>query len=566
MDLIQARALNEYVYCPRLFYLMYVKGEFLDSADTLSGAAQHERAARRRRIVHDEEDSESEGGVETGCPWPEAPKELILGDDELGAVAKLDAIEQESGMFAPVEAKHGPAPKGDRPFLVEGIRLEGGAWDNDQIQLCCQGMLLQANGYPSSYGYLYYRASKKRVRVEFTVELKEATRLVIQAARRCATGNIPPPLVDSAKCIRCSLAPACLPEEVNARLGVIDEPRRIIPGRADLGMLYIVTQGARVGKMQEALSVETPGGAREIIPLKDISAVSVFGNVQVTTQALHMLMLEGRPVVYHSLHGNLLGVANGLTTKNASLRRLQVRRFDDESISLALSRSVVQSKLKNQRTLLRRNSPENDTVNAEALKRMLERIDAAGVANNLDSLRGEEGQGAKIYFERFPSMLKSEFFRQSMQGRSKRPPKDPVNAALSFGYSLLLRDLVAACVSVGFDPMIGFFHSMEAGRPALALDLMEPFRPLVVDSLVLRLINTGAIGEQHFDASPANVLLNEAGRRAFIAGYEHRMDEMITHPEFGYRLSYRRILELEARLLARFLEGEIQDYRPLTTR
>ncbi len=564
MDQLPLRALNEFVYCPRLFYLMYVQGLFQPSADTVEGKAQHERAERHGRPRPAETDSENgEEAAQEPPTWPSVPKELYLGDQSLGLIGKLDAVEEGAGRFAPVEAKHGPAPDGTSPFVVEGISLSAGAWGNDQVQLCGQGLVLNANGYTSEKGYLYYRGSRKRVEVLFTPELMDATQRVIAAARACAQGTMPLPLVDSMKCIRCSLVSACLPDEVNFELNRIEEPRRVIPGRDDAGVLYVVANAARVGKKGDSLTVWTQETGEVQVPVKDVAALAFFGNVQVTTQALHLLMASGRHISFLTSAGRLIGTAGGLTVKNPELRRKQVMEFAKPDVALALAREVVAAKIANQRTLLRRNGPPPESALAE----MAQMAEAAGSAQNMDSLRGNEGRAARVYFDNLPALFTQDpLFQQSMQGRSKRPPKDPVNAMLSFGYALLLRDLVAACATTGLDPMIGFFHATEHGRPALALDLMEPFRPLIVDSVALRAANTGVVGSGSFHVSPGNVLLTDAGRRAFIGAYEQRMDEMVTHPSFGYRLSYRRVLELEVRLLARRIEGELPEYKPLTTR
>ena len=153
-----------------------------------------------------------------------------------------------------------------------------------------------------------------------------------------------------------------------------------------------------------------------------------------------------------------------------------------------------------------------------------------------------------------------------MDGRNRRPPRDPVNAMLSLGYSLLAKDLTVACYAVGFDPYVGFYHQPRFGRPALALDLMEPFRPLIVDSAVLTAVNTGMVTERDFVKAGPSVALTASGRKAFFRAYEMRMDTLVTHPLFEYRVSYRRMLEIQARLLARVLEGEIGEYPVFTTR
>ncbi|MBX5464435.1 MAG: CRISPR-associated endonuclease Cas1 [Clostridia bacterium] len=213
-----------------------------------------------------------------------------------------------------------------------------------------------------------------------------------------------------------------------------------------------------------------------------------------------------------------------------------------------------------QRTLLRRNSKVKQAVDElQTLQRKAER--AAG----LEELLGIEGAASRLYFEAFPSMLQGSLAFLS-EGRNRRPPRDPVNALLSFGYALLAPEFTTACVAVGLEPTIGFYHAPRVGRPALALDLMEAFRTLVVDSMVLRLVNTGQIRPGHFVTDAGSCLLAPEGRRTVLGAYEARMAEEITHPLFEYRISYRRAAELEARMLARYLDGDLPAYLPLRTR
>jgi CRISPR-associated protein Cas1 len=205
------------------------------------------------------------------------------------------------------------------------------------------------------------------------------------------------------------------------------------------------------------------------------------------------------------------------------------------------------------------------------------------VAASLDELLGIEGAAAALYFEHFGGMLKceppdelpglstgasssAEFFAFDFSGRNRRPPADPVNACLSLAYSLLAKDCLLAVSAVGFDPYVGFFHQPRFGRPALALDLMEEFRPLVAESVVLTAINTGVLTPSDFVRAGHAVNLSPAGRKRFFQVYEQRLGSLLTHPIFNYKVSYRRALELQARLLARTVTGEIPDYFPLTTR
>jgi CRISPR-associated protein Cas1 len=203
------------------------------------------------------------------------------------------------------------------------------------------------------------------------------------------------------------------------------------------------------------------------------------------------------------------------------------------------------------------------------MKEMAERAEGAG---SLEELLGIEGNAARIYFGEFTGMMKPDEEAGTgplpfeMDGRNRRPPRDPVNAMLSLGYSLLTKDLTVACYAVGFDPYVGFYHQPRFGRPALALDLMEPFRALIVDSAVLTAVNTGMVTARDFVRAGGAVALTAGGRKAFFRAYEMRMDALVTHPLFEYRVSYRRMLEIQARLLARVLEGEIGEYPVFTTR
>jgi CRISPR-associated protein Cas1 len=224
-------------------------------------------------------------------------------------------------------------------------------------------------------------------------------------------------------------------------------------------------------------------------------------------------MESGRAVTYASRSGRLIGTAAGVTTKNVLLRKIQLEAATDAARSLGIARSIVSAKISNQRTLLRRSGRASDGI----LDEMAARQAAAERVADVEALMGQEGMAARTYFGAFPEMLSGDpAMKGDMSGRNRRPPRDPVNAMLSFGYAILAKDATTACVAVGFDPMVGYLHSLRAGWPALALDLMEAFRPLVVDSVVIRCINTRAITAGSFHRSQAGVLLNPAGRLAFL--------------------------------------------------
>jgi CRISPR-associated protein Cas1 len=232
---------------------------------------------------------------------------------------------------------------------------------------------------------------------------------------------------------------------------------------------------------------------------------------------------------------------------------------------LQIAKRLVSVKIKNCRTLIRRNASELPARTLEGLKELIASVDDA---SGLKSLLGIEGTAARVYFESYGHLLKppkedeSTALSFDFDGRNRRPPKDPVNALLSLGYAMLAKDLTITLQSVGFDPYLGFYHQPRYGRPALALDLMEEFRALIVDSVVLSAVNTGALKLSDFLRRGGAVTLTSAGRSKFLRAYERPMDEEISHPVFSYRISYRRTLEVQACLLARYLTEEIDEYPP----
>ena len=338
-----------------------------------------------------------------------------------------------------------------------------------------------------------------------------------------------------------------------------------MPARDDALPLYVQSNGARIGKSGDELVVTPREGPKQKVRLRQTSQVSIYGNVQITTQALQAILGQGIPINYHSSGGWFYGMTNGLMHKNVEIRRLQFRVADDPKAALALAKKFVVTKIRNSRTLLRRNGRDVPKAVLSEMKRFADDVKGAG---SLESLLGIEGSAARTYFSQFASMIKNDDAALGFDflGRNRRPPKDPLNALLSLAYSLLVKDLTIVAQSVGFDPYMGFFHQPRYGRAALALDMMEEFRSIIADSVVLGAINNGVLSQRDFVSRAGSVFLGEAGRARFLRVYERRMDELVTHPVFGYRVSYRRVLEVQMRLLARFLCGEIPEYPGFETR
>jgi CRISPR-associated protein Cas1 len=306
------------------------------------------------------------------------------------------------------------------------------------------------------------------------------------------------------------------------------------------------------------------GAKLKEVPLAGVESLTVVGGVQVSTQAVQTLADRGIPVAFLTGAGRTVAVIDPLDSVSADTRRAQVRRFDQPDRCLELSRALVAAKIVNQRTLLMRNHAALATNMADELGRQAE---LAAKAASLDSLRGHEGQAAAIYFDRFSGMIKSDVAAEfDAHGRQRRPAPDPINAALSFAYSMLTHECTSALRVASLEPSIGAFHVSRPGRPALSLDLMEPFRPLIADSIVITAFNRGELKAGHFLRTAAGCTLTDPGRRAFFGVYGRRMADEVTHPVFGYKLSYRRMIILHARMIAAWLLGEIPTLAFLTTR
>ncbi len=542
-ELVPARMLNEYAYCPRLFFLEWVDRLWDSNADVEEGNLRHRRV-------------DAGGGA---APLPEAgvlraARSVELSSDRLGIIAKLDLVQADDDGVIPVDVKKGHPGR------------DGSAWEADAIQVCAQVLLLREHGYSCERGEIYYAQSRLRVPVEITPELVRRTLDTVAAARAAAVRmEPPPPLRFSPKCPRCSLVGICLPDETNllARRGDA-RPRRLIAADPDAAPLYVTEQGAMVGVTGGRLNVFKGAEHLASVRLIDVLHVCGFGNVQVTAQAMRALFDQGADVFHFSYGGWLLGLSTGLPSKNVSLRIRQTTTAARGD--LAAPRRMIAGKIRNCRVLLRRNGEKTAARTVGQLAALAQQAEQAA---GPPELLGIEGTAARIYFESFPGLLAhaAELPGPPFSGlRNRRPPTDAINCLLSFCYGLLVKEVMAATLAVGFDPYIGLFHRPRFGRPALVLDLAEEFRPLLADSTVLTVVNNREVGRADFQVRAGAVTLTQAGRRAVIAAWERRMGAQIRHPVFGYTVSYRRALELQARMLAAHLTGELPQYEPLVTR
>lgn len=583
------RGVAEYAYCPRLFYYMAVEGVFIPSHDTEEGVRVHKRVDRPSKgsatpesrdpnSIHNDVDEHR----------PHVVRSLTLTSERLGLTARLDLAEISGSQATPIEYRKGRpdrrgmkhSPTGDEMLEDVAEPLEPAPWPTDRVQVGLQALLLEEAGYKVHKAILYYAAEKLRLTIPINDALKSESLATLSAARNAAEGPRPEPLINDPKCPRCSLQPICLPDEVNHQrlIGVTVDgrrpdtetltPRKLWPPRDDGIHVIMQREGIKIGVRGESIKVTDKNGkAVRDLPLTSIESIAVMGGVQVSTQALSVFADHEVPVAFISGAGRLVAMMDPMGPTSASVRTAQVRTLDCADKALELARAVIVSKITNQRTLLMRNHAALPSRIAVDLQ---DCVAAAERAPTLDTLRGHEGNAAAIYFRHFSGMFKgdalitaSEFYTN---GRMRRPPPDPINAIISFAYSMMVNDCVAALRLASLEPTIGALHTTRPGRPALALDLMEPFRPLIADSIAISAFNRGELTEGHFLRTAAGCSLTDYGRKAFFSAYGRRMDTEVTHPVFEYRLSYRRMLMLHARLIAAWLLGEVPTLAFLTTR
>ena len=549
-DLIPASMLAAFAYCPRLCYLQFVQGEFLDSAELADGRFQH-------RWIDAEQDAVPEDFV------PFHARSVSLSAPREGVCCRIDLLEGDGQVVTPVEYKRGEAP-----------RAPASLYEPHLMQLAAQCLALRENGFSCEEGMVYFIRSKESVPVKFDAALMDRAKSLLTELRSTVErGEIPPTLRASARCERCSLAGVCLPDEVNllreAEKGEEGKPeeekiRMLLSARDDQVPVYVVGQGKTVRKRGERLEVWSyEEGKMSEARIREISKVCLYGGAEITTPAMVELMQRNVPVLHFSHGGWFLGICQGMSHKNVLLRIKQFSWAGDEEKSLSIARKIVAAKIENSRMRLRRYDPDVPEMVLESLADLTR--DAEN-ATSRQSLLGIEGAAAGAYFSRLGSLLKTNPGDFSFEGRNKRPPRDPVNSVLSYLYGVLTKELFTTVQAAGFDPYLGFYHQPRYGRPALALDMMEEFRPVIADAAMLSLFNNEELTAKDFVKTGIGISIMPEAKRKVIAAYEHRMQTEVAHPIFGYKVSYRRVLEVQSRLLARVLSGELKEYPAFISR
>lgn len=335
-----------------------------------------------------------------------------------------------------------------------------------------------------------------------------------------------------------------------------------------LNTLYVLTEGAYLHRDHLSLIVRVEQETKLSVPIHHLSSVALFGSVLASPGAMELCAEAGVALTFLSTTGRLIARVDAPASGNVLLRREQFRQADRPEACAKLAKQFVAGKLRNARQLVQRAARESAVAEDAA------RLDgtAAEIANairalegttELDVIRGHEGEAARAYFGGFSAMVRQDRETFAMRERTRRPPLDPLNALLSFTYALLLHDCVAALTAVGLDPSVGFLHTDRPGRPSLALDLMEEFRPLVADRLVLSLVNRRQVEGKGFQVRDGGAVeMSEATRRALIEAYQARKQEEVTHPILEQTVRVAELPFLQAKLLARSLRGDLSTYPP----
>ncbi|HOD96302.1 MAG TPA: type I-MYXAN CRISPR-associated endonuclease Cas1 [Candidatus Hydrogenedentes bacterium] len=531
---IRVMALHALEYCERLFYLEEVEEIRVADERVFAGRELHETLELQ------------EG---------EKRQEFELSSDTLGIIGKLDAVRHREGGWVVYEHKRGRP----RSPLRKGEPYE--AWDSDALQLYAYCMLLEEHlGKPITEGRIRYHAENITVRLPLDDAARCKVNQAVARARELRSSLKRPAVTANERlCIRCSLAPVCLPEEERLACDPDWEPLRLFPRKQENTVLHVTTPGARVGKAGDQISVTTPDGEIQKFPLAQIESMVIHGYGQVTTQALQLCVLNRIPVHWMSASGFYI---TGAVPDSGQVQR-RIRQYEalrDESFKMSLAQKLVHAKVEGQlRYLLRatRSAPRSEAI-TKSISDLRKSLADIVKAESPDVLRGLEGMAGRAWFAVYPNTLLAAGAGEEFQikGRSRRPPQDRYNALLSFGYALLHRSVMQALLTVGLEPAFGFYHTPRSAAHPLVLDLMELFRVPLCDMPVL-----GAVNRKQFDPkvdfsfAPGRVWLSQEGRKKAVLLYERRLQELWKHPVTGYSLEYGRAIELEARLLEKEWTG-----------
>jgi CRISPR-associated protein Cas1 len=539
---LRVHALHALAYCERLFYLEEVENMRVADERVYAGRRLHVELAR----AEDEEE------------W----LTFNLESERWGLVGRIDCVRRRDGLIVPYEHKRGHSARS----------REGGAeaWPSDRLQVIAYAALVEEHtGRAVPEGRVRYHADNVLVHVPFDEQARaELARAVKRARELQASVERPPVTTNERLCVRCSLAPVCLPEEARLaeRLDVLaQEPTaratlRLFPADDDRRTLHVLTQGARVGRKGDRFEITARDEPTQLHPVHEIGQIVLHGFAQITTQALRLCAEQEIGVHWVTGGGRYMGAwSSGMGSVQRRIR--QYRALTDPELCLRLARRLAEARARGQLSFLLRASREvGRAVSAvkDAIGGMRKLLSPLARADSIDSLRGYEGSIGAHYFSALPHLVVPEAGEAMRpEGRSRRPPRDRCNALLSYGYALLLKDVTNAILTVGLDPCLGFYHQPRSQAHPLALDLLELFRVPLVDLPVIASINRRQWDEDgDFQIAGQQVWLSESGRKRFIGIYERRKADQWKHPVIGHSLTYARLMELEVRLLEKEWMGE----------
>lgn len=542
MTALRVHALHALAYCERLFYLEEVENMRVADERVYAGRRLHVELAR----AEDEEE------------W----LTFNLESERWGLVGRIDCVRRRDGLIVPYEHKRGHSARS----------REGGAeaWPSDRLQVIAYAALVEEHtGRAVPEGRVRYHADNVLVHVPFDEQARaELARAVKRARELQASVERPPVTTNERLCVRCSLAPVCLPEEARLaeRLDVLaQEPTaratlRLFPADDDRRTLHVLTQGARVGRKGDRFEITARDEPTQLHPVHEIGQIVLHGFAQITTQALRLCAEQEIGVHWVTGGGRYMGAwSSGMGSVQRRIR--QYRALTDPELCLRLARRLAEARARGQLSFLLRASREvGRAVSAvkDAIGGMRKLLSPLARADSIDSLRGYEGSIGAHYFSALPHLVVPEAGEAMRpEGRSRRPPRDRCNALLSYGYALLLKDVTNAILTVGLDPCLGFYHQPRSQAHPLALDLLELFRVPLVDLPVIASINRRQWDEDgDFQIAGQQVWLSESGRKRFIGIYERRKADQWKHPVIGHSLTYARLMELEVRLLEKEWMGE----------
>jgi CRISPR-associated protein Cas1 len=574
--LLSVQSLHALLYCERLFYLEEVERIRLADASVYAG-----------RRLHVEIEREEDGD------W----QSLDLQSERLGLRGRVDCLRRRDGSFLPYEHKRGRAMRNNLGANEQNEKptAQYCAWPSDRVQVVAYAMLLEeTTGHVIKEARVRYHQDNITVKVPIDDDSRAEVVQALGRARALAVSVERPPVTENERlCIKCSLAPACLPEEArrSAELvdiasakndspaqaeynpknptldpapppGHADDPRRkpvlrLFPADDKRRSLHVVTAGARIGRSGDEIEVSAPEEPKQRYPVREVAQVVIHGFAQITTQALRLCAEKDITVHWVSQGGSYMGAFSaGAGGVQRRIRQYEALRND--TFCLELARRLAEARILSQlRFLLRatrdRDRQETGVIPAiEGIRRLMPALRRARTA---DEIRGVEGRAGALYFEALPTLIDDEHFKP--EGRSRRPPQDRFNALIGFGYALLLKDVMSAILVVGLDPAFGFYHRPRSQAHPLALDLIELFRVSIIDLSVIASINRRQWdAKEDFNVAGQRVWLSDSGRRKLIEIYERRKSNVWKHPALGYSLSYGRLIELEARLLEKEWSGE----------